>query len=280
MMGDHAPRSVPCVCGARDYRLLLRGVFTRRPDIAAAFPFEVARCRGCGLDRTFPVPPLSYYAMGDNPMMRVGTPPEEWSDFWSNGIASWVHETCPPGPLLDVGCGMGNLVAALARRGRVAIGFDHDAQAVALGHERGRELYTGQLEAVGDRGPFAGIAMNHVLEHIHEPETLLRQFHRLLEARSLLCICVPAHRGLIPRLMGDRWEFWAPTEHIWHFQRHTLVDLLRRAGFDPVRVTQRGALESSRGTNPLRSLLKRGLMTMAGRLRLGDQIEAVFRPTS
>ena len=280
MAVDPAPSPVPCVCGSNEYRHLLRGVFTRRPDIAAVFPFEVRRCRRCGLDRTFPVPPLSYYAMGDNPMMRVDAPPEEWSDHWSEGVAAWVHSTCPSGPLLDVGCGMGNLVDALNRLGRVAVGFDHDSQAVALGRERGRELYAGQFGTVGHCGPFAGIVMNHVLEHIHEPGALLRQFRDLLDSGGLVCICVPGHRGLVPRLMGDRWEFWAPAEHVWHFRRPTLVSLLRGAGFEPVRVTQRGALESPRGTSPLRSLLKRGLMTVAGRLQLGDQIEAVFRPGS
>ena len=268
---------MPCVCGSIEYRHLLRGIFTRRPDIAAAFPFEVRRCRHCGLDRTFPVPPLSYYATGDNPMMRVDAPPAEWPDWWSDGVAAWVHDICPPGPLLDVGCGMGNLVDALSRMGRVAVGFDHDSRAVALGRERGRALFTGQLATVSPRRPFAGIVMNHVLEHIHEPGVLLGQLRDLLDPRGLVCICVPGYRGLIPRLMGDRWEFWAPAEHVWQFRRPTLVSLLRRAGFEPVRVTQRGSLESSRGTSPLRSLLKRGLMTVAARFQLGDQIEAVFR---
>jgi SAM-dependent methyltransferase len=41
------------------------------------------------------------------------------------------------GPTLDVGCGPGRLVAALAARGRVALGIDVSPEAVRLGTARG-----------------------------------------------------------------------------------------------------------------------------------------------
>jgi SAM-dependent methyltransferase len=87
------------------------------------------------------------------------------------------------GPVLDVGCGPGRHVHALARRGVLAVGIDVSPTAVALARRRGATV----LEAsIFDRVPAAGRWRTALLLDGNvgiggRPEALLRRLAELLD---------------------------------------------------------------------------------------------------
>jgi SAM-dependent methyltransferase len=74
---------------------------------------------------------------------RRALPLERWlaeADASDNALID-----CCTGPTLDVGCGPGRLVTALAARGRVALGIDVSAEAVRIGTARGATVLCGDV---------------------------------------------------------------------------------------------------------------------------------------
>jgi SAM-dependent methyltransferase len=180
-------------------------------------------------------------------------------------------------PFLDVGCGVGNLVAALRGHGCEVQGIDIDATAVAMGQAAGRPLLAGPLdEQAFASGAFGTVVMNHTLEHVLDPLTVLQQVHRLLRPGGRLIVFVPNYRGLIARVMGPRWLFWIPEAHVWHFDRGTLDRLATRSGFATRSITSRGVLEPREGTSAIRTATKSLIAMVSPGLSCGDQLEAVF----
>ena len=84
--------------------------------------------------------------------------------------------------------------------------------------------------------PFDVVAMEHVLEHVVDPEGLLARLPRLIAPGGVLAITVPndfSPLQLAARDAGlvDR-DFWvAPPQHLNYFDAPSLGRLLARLGF-------------------------------------------------
>jgi SAM-dependent methyltransferase len=113
-------------------------------------------------------------------------------DIWL-GAAGAVDERVldrARGPVLDVGCGPGRHVHALARRGVLAVGVDVSPVAVALARRRGASV----LEAsIFDRLPGAGRWQTALLLDGNigiggRPDALLRRLVALLAAGGIVLV--------------------------------------------------------------------------------------------
>ena len=96
----------------------------------------------------------------------------------------------PSGPVLDVGCGGGDLAARLTERGHVVDGVTFSETEAALAREICRQVFVHDLETGLPAEAPSGYAVaicSHVLEHLARPEVLLRDLReRLLPDGSLL----------------------------------------------------------------------------------------------
>jgi SAM-dependent methyltransferase len=127
-------------------------------------------------------------------------------------VARWLGDATPAeravldrarGPILDVGCGPGRHVHALARRGELAVGLDVSPAAVRLARRRGALVLEG---SVFDRVPGAGTWATVLLLDGNvgiggAPAALLRRVAQLL---------APAGRALVeldpPGTPADRFR--------------------------------------------------------------------------
>ena len=66
---------------------------------------------------------------------RIALAVERWRD--SVAADEWAAVSSLPGPVLDIGCGPGRVVVALANAGRVALGIDPSPAAIVEAHARG-----------------------------------------------------------------------------------------------------------------------------------------------
>lgn len=133
------------------------------------------------------------------------------------------------GRLLDVGCALGDFVAAAVEAGWDAEGVEISAYAAAEARARGLAVRSGTLEEL--RLPDASydiITLYDVIEHVADPLATLHEIRRVLKPGGLLHIVTPNVGGLQARLLGRHWYHYKPGEHLAYFSPRTLRALVER----------------------------------------------------
>jgi SAM-dependent methyltransferase len=269
--GQRVTGANACVCGGTTYEIVLTGVSNRLGLDAHAF--TVGRCVRCSLARTLDVPDPEQYHDGFALTTHDGAFSGSTSDAYSARLARYVADRTRGPRFLDVGCHAGALVAAARELGLDAEGIDLDPFAVAAGAELGRTLRTIGIEDV--EGPYDAVVMSHVLEHVVDLSTFLTHAARLLSPRGRLFVFVPHYRGLLPRLMGDRWMGWFPSQHVWHFTPPTLSRTV--AAVSPLHVVARTTTGVIEPPSPGAKGRAKAVLAAVSRLtHRGDQIEAIL----
>ncbi|MFA5890215.1 MAG: class I SAM-dependent methyltransferase [Actinomycetota bacterium] len=215
-------------------------------------PYTFYRCRACGVYFADPRPKPeqtgelhtdAYYAGG-------ARPDEDVHEAASNEVAAYRSRELlellgRPGRLLDVGCGTGFFLAAARDVGWQVQGVEPSA--AAANHASavfGVPVWEGFLEeAQFPDGSFDVITLIHVLEHLPDPRSLIKESRRLLAPGGILRIAVPNARGLlyaayniVHRLRGryGRTKFSCslfPPFHVFAWDAGSLRTLLEMEGF-------------------------------------------------
>jgi SAM-dependent methyltransferase len=143
-------------------------------------------------------------------------------------IADLLQLKPPPAALLDIGCDKGFFLDEARRHGYTVAGVEPS--------ERSREY----CQCIGINvaadisqveGTFDAVVMNHALEHIIDPVTLLRDIHRLLNPGGVVMIRVPDFDSLWSSVLKDRWCWFQPYAHYFHYTQRSLRQLLEQSGF-------------------------------------------------
>jgi SAM-dependent methyltransferase len=149
-------------------------------------------------------------------------------------LAGRLDRLAPPGPILDVGCGEGALLEALASRGRLAVGLEQGDQAV---HAR-LDVREVEIMDFDERpGEWAAVIFWHSLEHLREPRAALRRACNLLAPSGLLIVAVPNRASWQARWLGNRWFALDLPRHLVHLPAGALTDGVRECGLEVERVS-------------------------------------------
>jgi len=143
----------------------------------------------------------------------------------------YVEDFRDRAPVLDIGCGRGELVALLGEAGIEARGVDADADMVAYARGDGLEVEQADavayLEALGDRS-LGGIFMGQVVEHL-PPAILVRVFE--LAAAKLRPGGLLVAETINPLSPLALRNYFADLTHAQPLVPETLELLARQAGF-------------------------------------------------
>ena len=147
------------------------------------------------------------------------------------------------GRLLDVGCGRGETMEALAALGWDVRGIDPDPKAVEVARDRGLQAECGTIWSDALDPGFDAIWMSHVIEHVHRPVEMLRRCCELLAPGRTLVAVTPNSKSWGYQVFGGAWRGLEPPRHLQVFSRQALIAAARHAGFAEVdvRVTIRNA---------------------------------------
>jgi SAM-dependent methyltransferase len=140
----------------------------------------------------------------------------------------------PPGSLLDVGCGTGELLTVARERGWAVTGCDPVEESASYAErERGLDVRAALLEDSGlPERSFDVVAATHVLEHMHDPVGFVAMLVRWVRPGGHLFLEVPNFDSEHRRGHGAAWPGLRPLEHVLHFTPQTLRALLVRGGLD------------------------------------------------
>ena len=162
---------------------------------------------------------------------------EDRLHWWFRGrlavILASLQRALPPRRvhLLEIGCGTGNVLAALGRFGE-AVGMETHPDLVAAARAAGLDVRVGRLpgDLVVPRGWADVVLLLDVLEHLDDDAAALQTARRALGADGLLVVTVPAYQ----------WLWSAHDVALGHRRRYTargLRRLVETAGFSVVRVS-------------------------------------------
>jgi len=158
-----------------------------------------------------------------------------------NQIVLWLSNSRPL-RVLDLGCAGGFLAALLRKNGHTVTGVDVE-EVDGVRDEVDEFVQRNLDEGLGDavQGPFDVVIAADVLEHVRDPELLLRDARRVLAPDGVVLACVPNFGHWYPRLRVASGTFAYERRgildagHVRFFTRRTFTKLVRRAGFTTVR---------------------------------------------
>jgi 2-polyprenyl-3-methyl-5-hydroxy-6-metoxy-1,4-benzoquinol methylase len=153
----------------------------------------------------------------------------------------------PIGSVLDVGCGSGGVAPGLRRAGATRLtGIEVVPEQAELARTRYEQVITAPVEqALRDlEGRFETILCLDVLEHLPDPEQVMRDLHRVAAPGARLQVSVPNARHV--SLMRDlifRGTFgytdWGHRDrtHLRWFTRRDIADAMECNGWSVQRVS-------------------------------------------
>jgi SAM-dependent methyltransferase len=140
-----------------------------------------------------------------------------------------------PSRILDIGCGGGEFVLALAGEGRELYGIEPDPSARKMATARGVRTADGTAEVIPpDIGArrFDLIVMTHVLEHCGDPGAALRNALSLLAPGGGFYCEVPNCAALHFQTYAEISEMLDVPRHVHFFTPRSLRALMEACGFE------------------------------------------------
>ncbi|MCL1815106.1 MAG: class I SAM-dependent methyltransferase [Treponema sp.] len=237
--------------------------------------FSYVRCIRCGLVQINPQPAaaavisrygggnyLAYEQNNETAFLRLQELALRDAGFFE--LERDLLSTDPT--VLDVGCAAGSQLTMLKGRGWTVRGVEISGPQADYCRKRGLEVSTLPLEENNFPGQcFDAILASHVIEHLNNPKSFVREAARILKPRGRLYITTPNITGLQGRIFGSRWRS-AIFDHLYLFSKRTLCILLKSEGFTVEQVKTWGGLGA--GTAPLP--VKRLFDSLAKPLGFGD----------
>jgi SAM-dependent methyltransferase len=131
---------------------------------------------------------------------------------------------------LEVGPGQGVELRQLSALGWDAVGLERDPAAASVAREAsGCQVQVGTLEdQTFTPGSFDLIYMNHVLEHLPDPQLALLKSRELLGDDGRLVLVYPNPESLSARIYGKHAWIWDPPRHLVLPSRDAIGALLQR----------------------------------------------------
>lgn len=137
------------------------------------------------------------------------------------------------GSVLDIGCGVGDVLSELQQLGWKCTGIDRN-------HAIGPPLIAEGIQFVGGDvcetlrsfpdQRFDAVVAIHSLEHFIDPPLVVQEIARVLVGGGQLIIVVPSIEGVAARTLGREWPQIRCPGHLQFFTRESLKTLVTRAG--------------------------------------------------
>ena len=153
-----------------------------------------------------------------------------------NKLPELIEKYIPNGPVLDIGCAAGGLLATLPEKYQphgieVSKALAQAAQAV-VAPRGGSIMHDNALNGIQKlpENFFNGVLMSAFLEHEVEPNGLLQGVTRVLKPGGVVIIKVPNYGSWNRKLRAERWCGFRLPDHVNYFTPSNLEALVTRHG--------------------------------------------------
>src|SRR3989339_2124 len=190
---------------------------------------EVCQCSGCGLVQLSNAP-VPYY----KDVIRSAAFSEEMKDFRRKQFESFVQKYfLKRRKIIEIGCGRGEYLSIMQQCDVEAYGLEHSEESVKECIKHGLKVSKGFVENsacdINDT-PFEAFFMLNFLEHLPDPNSILRGIYKNLTDSAIGFVEVPnfdmiLRNNLFSEFIGD---------HLLYFTKETLITALNLNGFDVI----------------------------------------------
>jgi SAM-dependent methyltransferase len=258
-------------------------------------PLRMDTCTFCRTVSAWPLPSneaLAEYYNTDYAVVDAGLTPR-CRDNWIRLLEEAERHTAGRRGL-EVGSSNGVFLRLASERGWLVAGVELDARA--------REQHSRHAPAIpvwetladaADAGQtqLDAVWILHTIEHLPDPESVLRGVSASLAPGGVLVVTTPNGTCLERRLLGHLWEWWTPPAHLSLFSPQGARLMLERAGFEVVHVITRRGDSAGAAANVLLAparWLKRRLRgevrqrssAVSSTRRLAEAINRLYDPLS
>jgi SAM-dependent methyltransferase len=145
---------------------------------------------------------------------------------------SWLPYLTVPldAPILDVGCGRGNLLDFLASIGfRNLAGVDPNVPA-SLSYSNGVKIIRGEVWDVPKRD-YKFIILQYSLEHVTDPIRVVRTTRAIVAGDGMVVIRIPIAGNYAWRTYKTNWASLDPPRHLYLFSEKAFSKIAQDCGF-------------------------------------------------
>lgn len=210
--------------------------------------FTIFRCDTCGLARTdlhkdYLQFVQEHYTKGyftGDPRRSAYVDYKDDKTFIVKNMSKFlrkIQKHKQSGRLLDIGCAFGYFVELTLNKGYDAYGFDASSYATeeaqrVVGSSRIQHGTIGEVHYT--EKSFDVITMFDIFEHLDDPRKDLHRVYTWLKDDGVIIIATGDTESLFARVLGRRWTFFIPPQHLFFFNKKNLTTLMTQEHFQPI----------------------------------------------
>jgi len=229
------------ICGKDDYSFLLSG---RDYRYNYKKEFNVVKCNQCGLIYLNPRPTfesiIKLYERDYTPEDIINSSLITKTANWKiiiKGILyrlyGYIGKLPKNAKILEVGCGEGNILEILLKRGCEIWGVEPNPKASEICKKKGLNVLCSSLEEANfGNGSFEVVIMSQVLEHLPSPKRSLKEVNRIVKHGGKVYIYCPNAESYLSKFFGKYWHGWHIPFHFYNFTQKTIFKLTNDVGFN------------------------------------------------
>lgn len=237
---------------------------------------EFLRCRCCGLWRQEPQPlPLAIHERyGDEYLEYETSKHLEYRDISLKSLAEAgldprdsKDNSGRMRSILEIGCATGALLSTFKEASWDTTGIELGPSMAEYARSAfGLHVITGTIESASLLAESYDVVIaTHLIEHLNDPRSFLKEAKRLLKPEGTLYLITPNAIGFQAIIMGSRWRS-VIRDHLYLFSKKSLSAMLLDEGFNVEHVGTWGGWPS--GMRPV--CVKKPMDVLAKRIGFGD----------
>ncbi|MBI5075002.1 MAG: class I SAM-dependent methyltransferase [Nitrospirae bacterium] len=218
--------------------------------------FAHCRCRNCGF--IFVNPRLNeegariyynseyyrhYCQNNERPVNERFGPYCRTLGFQLSDFATYLRSICSKGRIVDIGCGLGGLLASMPSKDFERVGVEYNEIAAQFARDHyGLRIVSDLDDLASEQGTFDLVTAVEVIEHVSDPLAWMQDLVQLLRPSGHLVITTPNINSLDYYMYGKRCGHFCAPSHVNFFGLKTLSLLAARAGLQRTDYWYRGGV--------------------------------------
>lgn len=187
-----------------------------------------------------------------------------------------------PKKVLDIGCSNGVFLDLYHNSETWGV---EPSEIANIRQRTGRRIMHEYFENVKlPKNYFDLVIVNHTLEHLKRPNKILAKIKTLLKKDGIVFIDVPNVGSLSSKILGKKWPYLLPDEHLWQFDKKSIIKLIDDVGFEVLHWESRSGIFEY--ANPVLELRRKGFIKdiiaipyaiLATVLNMGDSMSIIAK---
>lgn len=207
--------------------------------------FALVKCKNCELVFTNPRPSKdelgkyyqsdTYISHTDKGNSLINVVYKLVRSYTLKRKRSLIHQFKSSGTILDYGCGTGDFLKTMGKRGWNTVGIEPDNGARAIAEKKINGEILSTIDEIGSEEKFDIITAWHVVEHISDLSETLKLLRKRLNKDGYFLVAVPNINSYDAEVYKEHWAGYDVPRHLYHFTKTSFANLMEKVKFKLVK---------------------------------------------